>query len=215
MNTTFTPAAAKGEPGTLIHGTMRSEDLIPAFLAECDRLNVILSTTDRLAAELHTFGDLEQESETVDMLMDHLSLAAPFGHYFGSNAGDGSDYGFWLTEEWAEALEERGIDESDWEAVLSICEAEGIEPENLCDAWEGEVSAYSEDQAGAAYAQQTAEDCGMIDDCAKWPHNCIDWDEAWRQLSMDGYSVHRLKRRILFCPPDVFGGARWAIVRAV
>ena len=108
-----------------------------------------------------------------------------------------------ITEEWAEALEERCIDESDWEAVLSICEDEGIEPESLCYAWEGEVSAYSEDQAGAAYAQQTAEDCGMIDDCAKWPHNCIDWEEAWRQLSMDGYSAHRLS------------GARWAIVRAV
>lgn len=203
MNATFTPAPAKGDPGTLIHGTMRAEDLIPAFLAECDRLNIILSTADRLAAELHTFGDPEQESETIDMLMDQLSLAAPFGHYFGANPGDGADYGFWLAEEWAEALDERGIDESDWEAVLSICEDEQIQPENLCDAWEGEVDGYSEEQAGAAYAQQTAEDCGMVDDSAKWPHNCIDWEEAWRQLAMDGYSAHRLST------------ARWAIIRAV
>jgi hypothetical protein len=106
-----------------------------------------------------------------------------------------------ITEDWAAALEERCIDESDWEAVLSVCEDEGIDSGVFADAWQGEVSAYSESQAGAAYAQQVAEDCGMIDDCAKWPHNCIDWEEAWRQLSMDGHSVHRLS------------GARWAIVR--
>ena len=203
MNATFTPAAAKGEPGTLIHGTMRAEDLIPAFLAECDRLNVILSTTDRLTAELHTFGDPEQESEVIAMLMDQLNLAAPFGHYFGANIGDGSDYGFWLTEEWAEALEDRCVDESDWEAVLSICEDEGIEPENLCDAWEGTVEGYTEEEAGATYTEDLCIECGTVDDSAKWPHNCIDWQEAWRQLQQDGYSAHRLS------------GARWAIVRAV
>jgi hypothetical protein len=205
MNATFTPAPAKGSPGTLIHGTMRAEDLAPAFLAECDRLNVAVPVGARAIAEALSDSDsvalAEDAGEAIEELIDCLSLAAPFGHYFGSNIGDGSDYGFWLTEEWAEAL--RCIDESDWEAVLSICEDEGIEPENICDAWKGEISAYSDSRAGAAYAQQTAEECGMIDDCAKWPHNCIDWDEAWRQLSMEGYSAHRLS-----C-------SRWAIVRAL
>jgi hypothetical protein len=107
-----------------------------------------------------------------------------------------------ISEEWAEALEERCIDEADWEAILSICESEGVEPDGFCDAWEGEVSAYSEGEAGATYAQQTAEDCGMIDDAATWPHNCIDWLEAWQQLTFDGLSAHRLS------------GARWAILRA-
>jgi hypothetical protein len=192
MNTTFAPTPLKGDPGTLIHGTLRSEDLIPAFLAECDRLNITLSTTERLAAELHAFGDSEQDSETIDRLVDLLNLAPPFGHFFGSHPDDGSDFGYWLTEEWSDALAERGIEEADWEAALSICEDEQIEPDDLCDAWEGEVPACTEDQAGAAYAQQTAEDCGMIDDCAKWPHNCIDWEEAWRELTFDGYSAHRL-----------------------
>jgi hypothetical protein len=197
MNATFTPAPAKGDPGTLIHGTMRAEDLIPSFLAECDRLNVILSTTDRLAAELHTFGDPEQESETIEMLMDRLSLAAPFGHYFGANPGDGADYGFWLTEEWADALADRCIDDSDWETVLGICEDEQIDFDNFADAWQGEVSSCAD------FAQQMAEDCGMIEDGAKWPCYCIDWEWAWRELSMDGYSCHRL------------GMGRYAIIRAV
>lgn len=107
-----------------------------------------------------------------------------------------------ITEEWADALEERCVNEADWEAVISICESEGIEPDGFEDAWLGEVSAYSEDQAGATYAEEFCIDCGMIDDSATWPHNCIDWEEAWRQLTFDGLSAHRLSV------------ASWAILRA-
>jgi len=35
------------------------------------------------------------------------------------------------------------------------------------------------------YAEQLAEDCGMIQAGATWPNNCIDWDEAARQLQQD------------------------------
>lgn len=35
------------------------------------------------------------------------------------------------------------------------------------------------------YAQELAEDCGMINDNASWPNNCIDWDKAARELRMD------------------------------
>lgn len=35
------------------------------------------------------------------------------------------------------------------------------------------------------YAQQLAEDNGEVRDDATWPHNCIDWDEAARQLQQD------------------------------
>jgi len=197
----------KPEMGTLIHGTMRPEDLLPAFLDECDRLGVEVSPETRTIAE--AMGDPDAialqtaANDALADLFDALDGAAPFGHYFGANPGDGSDYGFWLTEEWCDALDEHCIDEYDRETVLGICEDEQIEPESFCDAWQGEVSAYSDSQAGAVYAQQTAEDCGMVDDAAKWPHNCIDWDEAWRLLAMDGYLVHRL------------GDFRWAVILAV
>lgn len=32
------------------------------------------------------------------------------------------------------------------------------------------------------YAQQEAEDCGLLNADASWPNNCIDWKEAARQL---------------------------------
>lgn len=35
------------------------------------------------------------------------------------------------------------------------------------------------------FAQQEAEDCGLLDDSAKWPATCIDWAEAARQLKQD------------------------------
>jgi hypothetical protein len=197
----------KPEMGTLIHGTMRPEDLLPTFLVECDRLAIPVSPETRAMAEAMADPDAialqSAADEALEELFEALSSVAPFGCYFGAHTGDGADYGYWLTEEWTDALEERCIEESDWEAILSICEDEGIEPESFCDAWQGEFSAYSDSQAGAAYAQQTAEDCGMVDSDAKWPHNCIDWDEAWRQLSFDGYSVHRIT------------SGRWAIVLAV
>ena len=35
------------------------------------------------------------------------------------------------------------------------------------------------------YAQDLAEDCGMVDTSARWPMNCIDWEQAARELQMD------------------------------
>ena len=35
------------------------------------------------------------------------------------------------------------------------------------------------------YAQDLAEDCGMVDTNARWPMTCIDWEQAARELQMD------------------------------
>lgn len=35
------------------------------------------------------------------------------------------------------------------------------------------------------YAQDLADDCGLIDHTAGWPMNCIDWDKAARELQYD------------------------------
>lgn len=39
------------------------------------------------------------------------------------------------------------------------------------------------------YAQELAEECGMIDTNAKWPMTCIDWEQAARELQWDYSSV--------------------------
>lgn len=39
------------------------------------------------------------------------------------------------------------------------------------------------------YAQELAEDIGAINAQASWPNNCIDWNQAARELQMDYSSV--------------------------
>lgn len=104
---------AEEEQRSIIHGTMRPEDLVPAFLAELadhDR-----EAADALFAEVGDapfnddraeFWDTEDAADLLDRLFDALNNAAPAGCYFGAHPGDGSDYGFWMTEEAAEELAE-------------------------------------------------------------------------------------------------------------
>ena len=39
------------------------------------------------------------------------------------------------------------------------------------------------------YAQDLAEDCGMVDTNARWPMNCIDWEQAANELQYDYSSI--------------------------
>lgn len=91
--------------GSISSGTMRPEDLIPAFLYAlehqdkrtrahynlCRSINARIGNDDYYGSEDSDF-DLEA-------LCDALDSYAPEGFYFGSHPGNGSDYGFWLSEE--------------------------------------------------------------------------------------------------------------------
>jgi hypothetical protein len=102
------------EYGTIIHGTLREQDLVPAFLSE-------LEYRDPVAAERIQTGreaiievlcadrawDLTELAQgyfwdrvawLMDELYDALEAAAPEGCYFGAIEGDGSDFGFWPHE---------------------------------------------------------------------------------------------------------------------
>jgi len=39
------------------------------------------------------------------------------------------------------------------------------------------------------YAYELADDCGMIDNAAKWPYTCIDWERAAHELRQDYTAV--------------------------
>jgi len=51
--------------------------------------------------------------------------------------------------------------------------------DNFDEAYQGE---YDSDEA---FAQQMAEDIGAFDGLSSWPHNCIDWEYAARELMYD------------------------------
>ena len=101
------------EFGSISHGTMRTQDLIPTFCAELRALGHRSAELTRIESRYHRatngrFGEddsyLDGESAGFDLefLFDCLDEHSPAYGYFGANMGDGSDYGFWLWEDFSE-----------------------------------------------------------------------------------------------------------------
>ena len=89
--------------GSISSGTMRTEDLIPAFAAEldwCTSGGRADRTTEesKLLADADGVEDYDSEnaSEILSELFDALNEHAPAYAYFGAHEGDGADYGFWI-----------------------------------------------------------------------------------------------------------------------
>ena len=106
--------------GTVSHGTLRREDLIPTFMEKLDemledstflpgadhpsRVGTYGSWQDRLGSiERNTKVDGYYDSEDADYdletLFEGLNEYAPPGFYFGAHPGDGSDFGYWVSED--------------------------------------------------------------------------------------------------------------------
>lgn len=86
------------------HGTMRPQDLLPAFM------DVIRDTPEYVqvmnAVPAHAMEDREAEwwdgedaAGLLESLSDTLDAYSPEGYYFGVHPGDGSDYGYWKAEQ--------------------------------------------------------------------------------------------------------------------
>lgn len=90
--------------GTVSSGTLRPEDLVPAFAAELRRLRGALPK--QLARDVRSYvSDApapdgmdadEFGAELVQELSDALEAYAPPLAYFGTHPGDGADFGFWV-----------------------------------------------------------------------------------------------------------------------
>lgn len=98
--------------GSIIHGTLRNEDLLDAFAGELDSLLKIQPRSFKRApyraliraawAELRQRERLDcddaRPSDIVSDLQYALNNFAPPYGYFGAHEGDGSDFGFWLSD---------------------------------------------------------------------------------------------------------------------
>jgi hypothetical protein len=106
--------ATKVQIGTVSHGTMLEEDLIPRFADLLEELapdsKLIQEARDLPWDEendCYAQDDDGTPGEVLHELFDALGNHAPDYCYLGANEGDGSDYGFWVS--W-ESLEEAMFD---------------------------------------------------------------------------------------------------------
>jgi hypothetical protein len=97
--------------GTIIRGTTRDADVIPALLdalATVDRSRadeIRLANLDVLSDMFADDGDKEAVSDLRAKLFDVLQEYAPAGHIVGSHEGDASDYGVWDVRDESEESE--------------------------------------------------------------------------------------------------------------
>ena len=101
----------RAEPGSISHGTLRNEDLFPAFVrclftldsGQCREFekanpNLLQALCDKECGIPTDWWDSEEAAFVMEELSDLLDGYAPEGHYFGAHPGDGSDFGFWPCE---------------------------------------------------------------------------------------------------------------------
>jgi hypothetical protein len=168
-----------------------------------------LADLEKLVGEDSSEADWNDElaCQLLEELTDCLQELAPSGFYFGASEGDGACFGFWLSEDWQKVVEQLGLDGDDPAGLASLIfdfELDWLDPETIEDSYQGRAKGYSEERAGADYAQQLAEDLGLRLDRMEWPFTCVDWEDAWRELQLgDGYRLHDL------------GGGEWLVFRSV
>jgi hypothetical protein len=97
--------------GSISSATMRSDDLIPAFCRELRWLRGSLPLD--IAKDFRKWEADKLEDEDADTLVDELftaldEYAPPYG-YFGAHTGDGSDYGFWLSDDFQRHMQDDGV----------------------------------------------------------------------------------------------------------
>jgi len=96
--------------GSVTSCTMRTEDLIPAFVDELEWLirqnggnpkgekwKELQAIKERMEKDNYYEG--EDRDWDLDLLFDWLNEFAPPYFYFGANPGDGADFGFWVMED--------------------------------------------------------------------------------------------------------------------
>lgn len=122
--------------------------------------------------------ELESELETLTDAVDEAREAL-------TDLGQEEPYDSPELEEARETLASAESDLADWdgEEELKTLKALADQCEG-CENWkygEGLIR----DSYFREYAEQLADDIGAIDRNARWPVNCIDWEEAARELQYD------------------------------
>jgi len=87
-------------------------------------------------------------------------------------------------------ISESSIDDSLWELINTLDDDEAeiyaAYRKNFDGSWAECQDAYSgKYDSDEAFAEDMAEQCGMLQDKVSWPYTCIDWEWAARELMYD------------------------------
>ncbi|WP_201243289.1 hypothetical protein [Halochromatium salexigens] len=121
--------------GTISHGTLRTQDLIPTFLDAVRDLAPCAAPFGPIPSyaqedDSADWWDSEDAGCLLEELTDILSDHAPAFCYFGPHEGDGSDFGFWIDPDL--------IDEAEAEdELLRVADLDDV-PENWTGFHEGD-----------------------------------------------------------------------------
>lgn len=116
--------------------------------------------------ELKTNDEIKVEADGIDADMVEIT------DFEGVPKKYATEYNIW---EFAEAFAEC---DQEIEVVEAALECD-INPSDIDEAYQGE---YKDDED---FAFEMANSLGAIDKNASWPMNCIDWDQAAKDLMMD------------------------------
>jgi hypothetical protein len=91
--------------GSVSTGTLRAQDLAPAFFDLLGDVNPYLIGTEwweqmqrDVARIVASGGELDNADDIIDRIDDEINAQLPDGLYFGAHEGDGSDWGIWEVE---------------------------------------------------------------------------------------------------------------------
>lgn len=142
-----------------------------------DAKQYIIDTVKRAEEET----DDETEAETLCAFAEDVNLESD---EFSAQC---LNYVYWVTEDGIMGLDDDETEELETlENLLKELKGCGGDEQ-----WEGDWypitlirDSYFED-----YAQELAEECGLVNTNANWPNNCIDWEKAARELQWDYSAV--------------------------
>ena len=85
---------------------MLPRDLIPAFI---NAVNELSKPEEGWKDSEPDYDNDDEAEEALSALVERLEELAPPYFHFGAHPCDGSDYGFWLCEDWQQMAEEDDI----------------------------------------------------------------------------------------------------------
>ena len=182
-------------PWIVSSSTLKTEHLLVSFWETLESLSVsldpeILSDLQRLVGEDSREEDYKEEeaSRLLLCLFDLLQEKSPEGFYFGSHPGDGALFGFWLSEDWEQAISEADFFSEDptlCASVISAASGLGISSDSFSDCFMGEISAYSEEEAEEEAAKELlseSEECPRL-------FSLLNFRKVWDHLYSSDFTV--------------------------